>query len=460
MQKQDIKSLVLLVIVFAILLRFTYAERDFWHDEAFQLLYAEKPISYIIDSNDVHPPLFALFAKALIQINDSIFFLRFAMIFISMLFLWAFYSTIKEIFDSKVAFYSLLFIAVIPTYTYYSSEFRPYIFVLLFAVLQIKYLNRLLIKSSWQNSTMFVILSLVMLYSHYLTGLLLLSEALYATLVRKVLWKEYLLIGLICVPLVTYLIDTLPKIQSFWFNNIDFTSLISTFVYLIIMPTKTSIGLSVFVYGLIILGLIKYRHEIDKRLIQFMIYLVLPIITMWVISISFFPMYHHRYFLFGGISIFVLMGWATSQLELEKKDYELAVIAFFAVFIIFSQRPVLASLNTELIDSSLFLYNYTGNNTEDYILIHTSPFSQSPYKVYYPNRVNLLKTNLSRANLFTAGGSVIEDYEIIRTINNLTEDIRQYHTYFKNHSLYLVSDRAGEGEIIYDKGGLYITKLK
>ena len=459
MKKEEIKSLLILLVVFALILRFSYIDRDFWHDEAFQLLYSEKPVSFILDSNDVHPPLFALFSKVLLSVSHSIIFLRSVMILLSLLFLWAFYGTIKEIFDSKVAFYALIFISVIPTYTYYSSEFRPYIFVLLFATLQIRYFNRLLFKSSWQNSLIFVGLSLIMLYSHYLSGLILLSEALYSFLVRKPIVREMCLTGLLCLPLAAYLINTLPKIQTFWFKNIDFHSLLSTFSYLLVIPTDKIVGLSIFVYGLIIFGLIKYRKDLDSKIIQFIIYLILPILTMFVIS-QFFPFYHHRYFLFCGIGIFVLLGWVTNKIALHKKDYELGIIAIFAILIIFSQRPVINSLNTELLDSAVFFYNYTDNNTENYILIHESQFSQSPFKVYFPGKVHLLKTNMTRDQRFTAGGAVIEDYEIISTENDLMQDITDFQVYFENHSVYLVSNRIGNGELVYDEGGVFITKLK
>lgn len=109
------------------------------------------------------------------------------------------------------------------------------------------------------------------------------------------------------------------------------------------------------------------------------------------------------------------------------------------------------TFNTEILDSARFIYNETGNNSVMYATVHTSPFSQTPYKFYIPNRPTYLLTNLTKEQRFTSGGAVINDWEIIHNMSELD---------FLNYSIYGVSDRPLSKDIIFEEGGLYVAKIR
>jgi len=447
---------LMIILIVAFFVRATYLDtpRDFWHDEAFQYLYSEKPVGFIIDSTDVHPPLFTLFTKALITVGiDTIFWLRFTMLLISLLFIAQFFFAVKEMFNKNVALYSTIFVSFVPTFIYYSTEFRNYMFVLLFTIIQIKYFNRML-KGDKKSSLYYVVFSMIMLYSHYLSGLIILSQFVYIFIFKTKIdkYKCYLISSMaaLCLPLVVIIIRTIPKIQSFWFKNIDFTSLISTFTYIITQPSCRIIGFSFFFYGLLIYGLIKYRKKLKNIHIQLLFYLLLPISIMWFIS-QLIPFYHHRYFLFGGMSLFILVGWVVNELGRKNKDLVYFVFAMFTIMFFIGSNAVTSGFDDEILMSARALYNETGNATEDFITIHRSTFSQSPYKVYFHNKPAFLLTNLTKEQRFTAGGSVVEDYEVITELSIINDT---------NKTIFFVDSIPHQEDLIFSEGGLYVTKIK
>lgn len=432
--------------------------RDFWHDEAFQYLYSLKPIVFILHGNDVHPPLFNLFTKLLLSIGiHDILILRLIILAISLLFIIFFFYTISEIFNDKIAFISSFFLAASPTFAYYSTEFRNYSLALLFVILQIRYFNRLLKKDKPQDSLLYAFFTALMLYTHFLTGLVLFAQVVYLGITWTKEHRRFIqplsVAAIFSIPLLFYILEMINNVQSFWFHDINLVSLLSTFNYILIPPISRPIGYFIFFYGILFFALFKFRKQLSNKHLQFILYLFLPIITMWVIS-QFIPFYHHRYFLFGGMSLFVLVGWGVYMFDKTIKGFNQFALAMAMVLAIFSASFFAASFNTELLDSSMELYNVTNNATDDFITVHHSQFSQSPYRVYFPNHKALLLTNFTEKERFTAGGAVL-DKELI--YHNLSDILYEY----ANESIYeLNTNPSNNHEIIFNKGGLYVTKIK
>ena len=428
--------------------------RDFWIDESYQYLMSEKPVSFIIDSPDVHPPLFNLFTKGLFTLGfHNPIQLRVIMIILSILFIVAFYTTVKEIFNFQTAVISTFLISISPTFIYYSTEFRSYIFVSLFTILQIKYFFRLINKKQEYAWIYYTSLSLLMVYSHYMASLVLVAQFMIILVKWKFLSKDskkdyiLFLFNFFCfsVALIIYTLNVYPKIQSFWFKNIDFHSLVSTFSYIISPPTDYSFYI-LLIYVFVAVCYLKFKLFKDKRIDVFLYILIVPVFSMWIIS-QIFPFYHHRYFLFGGLSIFIILGYILNKLWEEKENLTNLFIIMIIFILLLSYGQVKENLNTEIYDSVKFLKNYT--NDESFITIHTSPFSALPYMVYFPNHKHYLLTNLTRQNLFTAGGEAYNFNYLKSDINQIIND---------NHTYIAISEKKVFNNLIYELGGLYVTK--
>lgn len=431
--------------------------RDFWIDESYQYAISQKSVSFILDSPDVHPPLFNLFTKLLLTLGiENYLALRFIMVILSVIFIYAFYSTVKELFGNGIAINSTILISFSLTFIYYSTEFRSYIFALIFVVLQIKYFNRVLNTEGKYSIFYCMLFSLLMIYTHYMTGLILITQILFLTMN----WKKIkyfaksdlfqLLFFLFCfsVPLLIYMIRTLPKVQSFWFKDIGLVSLVSTFYYIITPPIEIASVYLIF-FLLLFLGLIAFRKKIDLKLKQFIYYLFFPVILMWVIS-QIFPFYHHRYFLFGGLSIFILLGWVFKQMDSITKDFGYIFIGIYLLMLLVSYPSFIDSFNTELYESSVYTSVYMDlQDFEEVVFIHQSTFSYLPYRYYFPNHEHYLITTLTKEQLFTAGGSPIDFNYLKNDTQGIFQDDKTYLA-ISNEKIYV--------ELIYETGGLYVTK--
>jgi len=447
--------MILIILVFALVIRWetVVQPRDFWIDESYQYAISQKSVSFIIDSPDVHPPLFNLFTKGLLSLGiDDPFHLRLVMVFLSLILIAVFFFAVKEMFNRNTAFYSSMLLSFCLTYIYYSTEFRSYTFTLIFVILQIKYLNRVLSKSYKDSTLYFGLFSLLMIYSHYMAGLVLFAEFVFLT----INWKKIQLhrqIDLLSVlvwvfglsiPLILYIIKTFPKIHSFWFKDIDLTSLLSSFGYILSPPIEGGILFLIF-YPVIFFAIRMFRDKFDMKIQQFIYYLFIPIVLMWIIS-QVFPFYHHRYFLFGGLSFFILLGWAFDKFDSYSKDMGLFGVSIWLIFLIFTFPAFIGSFNTELFEANNYLQNITKSND---VFLHTTTFSYLPFQVFYPDNQHFLVTNLTTDQQFTCGGSVINP-EDLKTSFDFVSEI--------NGSIYGISDKKVFPTVLLNVRGLYVTK--
>jgi len=201
-------------------------------------------------------------------------------------------------------------------------------------------------------------------------------------------------------------------------------------------------GFALFIYLLAAYAVWRGTHtDALQSTLLFLGYVTLPIIIMWSVS-QFYAFYHHRYFLFGGVGLYALAGAGLSWLCLKctvKHRYETQFIFVGVWFFMLMGFNGQFEDNHELQDSAAFLYNHT--NSTPVVVLHTSPFSMTPYKVYLPEYEHHLVTTLTRQQLFTAGGSAIKDSEL-------------HHKWISSD--YIVTDYNLSLRKIWGEGGLNI----
>jgi len=466
--KNHYQYLTLIVVMF---LGFLYKKelldfpRDFWHDEAFQFLYAEKPISFIISSMDVHPPLFNLLSKGIIFLSDSISGTRYFIVLFSLIMIVTTYFYVSKVFGKWEGVIACAIMSTFPTWVFYATEFRSYMFVMMILPLQMYFFYQYYSKEQDKDMYICMLISVLLLYTHYFTGLVFLGQAIFFIVRGRVKsFKELqaiLIAGILCIPLILYFLNTLPKIQGFWFKEINLQSLVSTFSYLIFPETsgyKVIFLLLFYTIFIFIFFKVFFEGKFEDKHLLLIYQGLLPIIIMFVVS-QVHPIYHHRYFLFGGMSILILFAVSVTRFSntLKTNDNKSLFLLIIAL-LVFSGGFMQSSddFDFELRDSATFLKNVIETDIfyNEYIIVHTSTFSQSPYKVYLKdnyNVQNILLTTLTEKQLFTAGGSVINDGEIIRDISELSN---------VTGTIYFVSDKPLKEKVIWEEGGLYITRDK
>lgn len=124
------------ILVLASALRiYQINDRDFWYDEAFTGIAVREKFHdmMVMTINDVHPPLYYIFAKYFSAFfGYSVFGIRLFSAFFGVLGVWALYLFTKELFDRRTALWASLIIAISPFAVQYSQEARMYAMLVFF----------------------------------------------------------------------------------------------------------------------------------------------------------------------------------------------------------------------------------------------------------------------------------------------------------------------------------------
>ncbi len=206
---------VILIIILGLGLRLIILNQSFWLDEASQAQQSQQSVQYLWSgrANDFQPPLFYLLAHYWMILNRSEIFLRLLPVGFGVATIILIYKLTNSLFaNSKTSLLSALFLAINPYHIYYSQEFRPYSLLAMFGTWSVYLLN---IQSNW-----LFLINALLLYTHYGSALLIVSEVIYILLFKRknIKW--------IFVQLTLTLVIYIPWIPQFWLQfqsgvNID-----------------------------------------------------------------------------------------------------------------------------------------------------------------------------------------------------------------------------------------------
>jgi len=453
---KNIKKIIWIIFFLSIFFRILilFSPQDMWHDASFTVLFAQEPIKEILSSNDVHPPLYEIIMKPIVAISTNEHFLRTTTILTWCAFFWILYAFLKKHFSNTITLLTLFFMSISPTLIFYSLELRNYLIGMTFVIAQVYYFFQMIHYYRRKEEWLFILFSLLMLYTHYFTAFTLLVEAIYLiwihnkNIYRKFI-KAYSIISLFTIPLVIYFLMTLPKMHSMWFKDITWWSFISTISYQLFLPDTISQWHIIFLILFVPLVVFSFMDRNNSRFALILFFI--PVILVWLIS-QLTPMYHHRFFLFYAFGLYIIIAKTIEYLLFHHKRIFVIIGACFLIVFVGLFASAFANLfdtlPRELYDCQKFLKEDYLDKNKAYVFVHTSSFSQTPFKFYFKDWkvINLLKTNLTKKERFTAGGSVIKDWEIITDENKIPF----------NYLTITESSRYTEGKIIYNKGGLIV----
>lgn len=434
--------LLIFIISIAIRIGFLFVPQDMWHDASFSVLFAQEHVSYILNSNDVHPPLYYLGLKLALLLSKNELFIRSTSIAAWGLFYAFAYLFLAKTLKRPAIEITMWLLAISPTMVYYSLEPRNYMIGMAFVAAQLYYYFS-------KKPAKFAIASVLMLYTHYFTAFVLVVELIYSYK-AKWFWKPLTIIGLSALPLAFYFLRTLPKMYSMWFKPIGLMSLASTFAYQFIIPDISyDIATLVLIFPIstIIIALI-YRNRIN---IFYLLLFIIPVLLMFAVS-QWVIIYHHRFFLFYSIGLYAIIANAVVQVSFK---YAYMAITLLSALLVFGLIIMPGYLPHELKDSSKTI-------TDSRPIYHLSPFSQTPYKFYLPDNPNYLVTNLTKQQRFTAGGAIIHDWEIKASIPRNSTIVSDSQSCIKCYQAVNDSKLIKElcvfcsDQILYNQGGLIV----
>lgn len=360
--------LVMVIFVYGINL-YQSQKFDLWRDEAFSVNVARSSIDEIIfvSASDTAPPLHLLILHFWLKIfSNTELVARFLSTLFSLLAIVVFYKLLAVVFDSRLQ-RSIAFclFAFHPLMLYYAIEVRNYSLLILMTTAVLLYAIKQVKEPNLKNSILFVVTSVVGLYTNVIFGLLLavlffwhisLLYKNYKQFYKQPIFKSvlisYTLIFLVFLPWLIEMFTILGKAQNqgFWLDfqpiNSVLVSLLNYFVgYVEDSERWLPLFISTTILGLYFL-LFNYKKIKNKYNLEYVFFAIL--VTVWFISFV-YPLYYIRYLIFT-LPLFIL----TIARKIDASNSKLLIIFIIMQLNIYfghtMQRPGLKGNYTQAIE--------------------------------------------------------------------------------------------------------------
>lgn len=194
-----------LIIILGLVLRLVILNQSFWLDEASQAQQSALSLNYIWygRANDFQPPLFYILAHFWMYLGKSEVILRLLPVSFGVMTIALISKLAKNLFaDPKVSSLSALFLAINPFHIYYSQEFRSYSLLALLGTWSVYLLN---LQSNW-----LFLVNALLLYTHYASALLIVTEIIYVLSFKRKNIKWLL------IQLILTVVLFIPWFPQFW----------------------------------------------------------------------------------------------------------------------------------------------------------------------------------------------------------------------------------------------------
>jgi len=285
--------LALLVLLAAVLRIKGLTFQSYWYDELFSahLSNPSHTFSEIVELSlaDVHPPFYQLAMWASYKtFGYTEWAGRFPSMLAGILAIPAIFLLGRELFSKRVGLYAAALAASNYYFVYFSQEARSYTFLVLFCCLSFFYFMRALRHESWLDVALYVLVTVLLLYTHYF-GFVLMSAQGVVFLVyiglghgrdRGVLTRAAIAAGVTIaaiLPLVPAIINH-SEIGEFWITQPQFIVAVNYFLAYFSLVWLAGI-IAALVLCALTLGMYRIDCGQDKSWVRFSIVALL----LWIV---------------------------------------------------------------------------------------------------------------------------------------------------------------------------------
>lgn len=228
------------VCVLAFCLRFAgLASESVWLDEALSIRAAGMGACELVDwtAHDIHPPFYYFALKAWAVFGGGEFVFRSFSALFGVFTVLAVFLVCVRLFGFRVGVVASLLLAVNPVNVYYSQEVRMFSLMAFLVFVSCFLFLRCLSVVDWRVFLVYVVVSAVMLYTHYFGVLVFCFQVFYFVLLRVFRvgfvrdWRRvvlcFLVVFLLFVPWVPVLVGVVfhPEVSMAWMPRPDFALL-------------------------------------------------------------------------------------------------------------------------------------------------------------------------------------------------------------------------------------------
>jgi mannosyltransferase len=338
--KQKRSDLIFLssALLLALVLRlYNLGADSIWLDEAISYDQVKLPFEAMIAelTTDVHPPVYYVILNFTVHVfGSSEFLLRLPSVLFGWLSVVLVYPVASMLCDRRTALYATLLGAISLLWINYSQEVRMYSLASCMALLSMYAFLRLCRRdrSAW-DTVFYVLATTLLLYTHVFGAFVVIAQNLYVfslVVIRRYFepfsLKQWVVMQLACLvlflPWVQVLLGQVTRVQKgFWIGVPDLSTLLETgaayagplLVFLISVPLLA--------IALIIGKRQDAEFEVKSTIVSsryfLLLWLLVPVLLPFVISLLSQPIYHYRYTIVASPAWYILVALGLSSIPLR-----------------------------------------------------------------------------------------------------------------------------------------------
>ncbi|MBP7791685.1 MAG: glycosyltransferase family 39 protein [Candidatus Goldbacteria bacterium] len=382
------------IVVIGVFLRFFgIGSQSVWIDEYITADFANENniLKTFISSyaNDPHPPLYYMLVHIFMKLfGTSEMSLRFVSFLFGVINIFIVYKLCRSFFSQEISFITLIFFTFSSYNIYYSQEARMYTMFLTFSLLIVYYFI-ISVKYNYFTEKSFVAFSILGLYTHTYTILLLVILNLlyfikYREDIRQELWiKANLAIAIFAIPLIPFYVKTLLTAHVSHRMNM----FIAPFLTFKSFMCGLTIGLNVFTILtvlifllLIVIAVISNRRYKEKKVIEILLYIsLLFVLIPWVESLFGKPVYSDRTLIPVSVFFIIILSVGVSYLFRSAKIF---VVVLYLLINLVSLYNYYFVDKYRKIDYKKFYETISENYKKNEVIIHTHVTSYASFEYY------------------------------------------------------------------------------
>ncbi len=460
MKKEFNKKIIFflaLIIIFGFTLRlYGISKESYWLDESITLRQAQAnwPLVWEWTKMDIHPPLYTFvlfFWVRLFGISElsthllSAIFGTFAILLIFLI--------TKKLFSEKEAIISALLLAFSPILIYFSQETRNYSLFILLTLLSFYFFIRYLEKNQTKYLIYYYIASLLLLYTHLFSLLILFVQNAYLSyLFRKKIKKQlkwFITQSLLFISFLPWIPILLGQINGPINRSWIETPTLGTILLTLTVFLGNKYLLCTFIVVLLIF-IIKKRHETNEKVLLLIFWIIFPFFIVISYSLLFPSVYIMRYMLITLPSFIILFAFMIEKIS-PNQIIKWTIIAFILISSLITINNQVISIDK---DDWKGATDYLKQNIKENEMIFIHPFYHQDVFSYYYNPVcfndtDICSCNFDKKRITSLSYKEKESYDDSLVLS--TNNHKQLKDYV-NNTIWLVSVRA---ELLKTNTSLY-----
>ncbi len=346
MPKISTRNILFLIIGLGLLFRlWGLNAQDIWLDESLSIYHSQHPLHYIFTLKDPTPPLYLGLLHFWVALGgtDAWWARLFSAIF-GGLGIFLMYLLSAKVFGRAVGLGAAFLISISPLFVYYSQEARVYSLLFALVLCSMYCYLKLREELSWKWGAAYVIITALMLYSHFYALFIVIAQNVDFIMGRRGTnadAKRWIMIQAAIMLLFLPWLFSLPSIiaegDHGWIPYPSFLDIPFMF-YMFFGGVSFSFSGLALTLAMVACALRGWVAS-SKKVRQFTAaWMLTPIILPLLFSLFFTPIFFARYALIASLPLFMLAAYAVANLPKKRKISAFILLTLLSMAAVWSQQ--------------------------------------------------------------------------------------------------------------------------